>query len=494
MNIGIGQPVAAVEAVPLQHRCLIDGEWHASASGKEIDVFNPATGEKFTTLSGADPSMVDAAVQAARRTFEAGTWRRVSAAERGRILWRLADLVEEHHESIARLETLDCGMPIVRTRVHIQRAIDALRYYAGMATKIYGRTSDISTPEVEYHTYTRHEPVGVAGLITPWNGPFLSATNKAAPALAAGCSIVMKPPEQASLNVLRFGELAMQAGVPAGVINVLTGLGSITGAALANHADVDKISFTGSTETGKALVHAAAGNLKRLSLELGGKSPVFVFNDADMDLAIPTCFRAIFANSGQVCVAGSRLYVQRRSLDRVLAGLEALVAKTRVGDGLDPATELGPLVSREQQSRVLGYIETGVEEGAELVAGGRGPDQPGYFVTPTIFLNKNPASRLIREEIFGPVLNVMPFDDLDDVAAIGNDTPYGLAAGIFTQNLGVAHKAASALRAGNVWINCYGIMDYSMPFGGFKQSGWGRENGYEGIDAFMERKSVYARL
>lgn len=480
--------------VEADHSLWIDGEWRDPSSGTTIDVYNPATGRAFTRIAAGDGRDVDAAVAAARRTFKAGAWRRMTGSERGRILWRLSDLLERDAERLARIETLDCGMPLSRTRTHIARGIEALRYYAGICTKIHGRTSELSGPDVDYHAFVRREPIGVAGLITPWNGPLLVVCNKVAPALAAGCSVVIKPPEDTSLTALEFARLAAEAGVPAGVVNVVTGIGPEAGAALTNHPDVNKISFTGSTAIGKELVRASAGNLKRLSLELGGKSPVFVFDDADMELTIPACFRAIFANSGQVCVAGSRLYVQKRSIDRVLSGLQALAGKTRIGDGMDPQTELGPLVSHRHRERVMGYIDAGVGEGVELVAGGKAPDREGYFVEPTIFLNAGKDAKIMKEEIFGPVLNVVPFNDIDEIEEIGNASPYGLAAGIFTRDLSTAHRAAKLLEAGNVWVNCYGLMDYSMPFGGFKQSGWGRENGFDGLDAFLEDKAVYIRI
>jgi acyl-CoA reductase-like NAD-dependent aldehyde dehydrogenase len=480
--------------VQADNRLWIDGEWASAASGGKIDVINPATGQVFASLAAGTSADIATAAASARRSFRSGAWRKLTGAERGRILWRLSDLLERDAESLARIETLDCGMPLTRTRVHLSRGIEAIRYYAGMCTKIHGRTAELSGPDIEYHSYVRREPVGVVGMITPWNGPLLVVCNKVAPALAAGCSVIVKPPEDTSLTALAFARLAAEAGVPAGVVNVVTGTGLEAGAALAAHPDVNKISFTGSTAVGKELVRASAGNLKRLSLELGGKSPVFVFDDADMELAIPVCFRAIFANSGQVCVAGSRLYVQKGSIDRVVSGLKQLAEATRLGNGLDPRTELGPLVSQRHRERVMRYIRSGLEEGVELVTGGRMPAQDGYFVEPTIFLNARKDATIMREEIFGPVLNIVPFDSIDEVEELGNATPYGLAAGIFTRDLSTAHRAAKLLEVGNVWVNCYGIMDYAMPFGGFKQSGWGRENGFDGIDAFLEDKSIYVRI
>lgn len=490
---------AETDAIVARHvapvgKILIDGVFENSASGQTLPVYNPADGREIAQLQAGSTADVDAAVAAARRSFEAGTWRNLPAPRQAEILWKLSQLIEDRLEDLATLESIDCGMPIVRTRVHVRRGIEALRYYAGMCTKLHGQTSSLRGDGVDFHAFTSPEPVGVAALITPWNGPLLVVCNKVAPALAAGCSVVIKPPEQASLSALEFGRLALDAGVPPGVINIVTGLGREAGQALADHPDVNKISFTGSTAVGKALVTAAAGNLKRLCLELGGKSPIFVFDDADMAQTIPTLFRAMFANSGQVCVAGSRIYVQRRSLDRVASGLKAIAARTRLGAGLDPSTELGPLISKEHKARVLGYIESGKAEGAELIHGGGAPAGGGYFVEPTIFLNATANMKMIQEEIFGPVMNLMVFDTLDEVAAIGNNSVYGLGAGVFTTNLDVAHTAARRLHAGNVWVNCYGIMDYSMPFGGFKESGWGRENGFDGVNAFLEPKSVYIAI
>lgn len=472
----------------------IGGEWRKPASGNYLDVVNPSTGQPICQIAAGNSQDVDDAVAAARASFKSSVWRGLTGAERGRILWRLSDLLEQEAERFARIDAIDFGMPIVNARFVVGRATSALRYYAGICTKIDGQSFDLSGPEIEYHAYVRREPLGVAGLITSWNAPLLVVCNKLAPALAAGCSVVIKPPQDTSLSALAFAKLIEEAGIPKGVVNIVTGAGSEVGSALTHHPDVDKISFTGSTEVGKDLIHASAGNLKRLSLELGGKSPVFVFDDADMDLAIPACFRALFANSGQVCVAGSRLYVQRNSIDRVVSGLKDMAAATRVGDSLDPATALGPLVSQRHRSRVMGYVQSGMDEGAELVAGGKMIEGDGFFMEPTIFLNSQADMKIVSEEIFGPVLSVMPFDDIDDIERLGNQSIYALGSGVFTRDLSTAHRAAKRLEAGSVWVNCYGLMDYSMPFGGFKQSGWGRENGVAGLDAFLESKSVYIRM
>lgn len=473
---------------------LIDGKLVGAVSGKTLDVENPATGEIFTAIPAGGPADIDLAVTAARRAFDAGVWRRLSAVQRERIMWRLSDLIETHIDEFVELEIWDNGMPVSLITRAIERAIDGFRYYAGMCTKIFGQVSDISGSRAEFHAFSMMEPVGVAGLIVPWNSPLSAALNKVGPCLAAGCSAILKPAEQTSLSALRLGALALEAGVPAGVLNVVTGLGSEAGAALVDHPDVDKISFTGSTQVGKYLVRAAAGNLKRLSLELGGKSPVFIFDDADLQTAIPRAAAAIFSNSGQICYAGSRLFIQEGVFDKVVSGIAEIARKMRVGDGFDPKTELGPLISNEQRIQVLDYIETGVAEGAELVTGGKKLSRAGYFVEPTVFANVDPNLRLVREEIFGPVLAAMPFKDLAEVAKLANATPYGLGAGIFTTNISKAHKAARRIRAGNIWINFYGGSDKSLPFGGYKESGWGREGSYAGLEAFLEAKSVYIRL
>ncbi len=410
-------------------------------------------------------------------------------------MWKLADLIAANLEELATLDVMDNGMPLAFAKATVSSCVAGLRYYAGYCTKINGMAVDLSGGGRELHAYTRQEPVGVVGAITPWNAPLAVVVNKIAPAIAAGCAVVVKPAEQTPLSALRFAELVVQADLPPGLINIVTGLGTTAGAALANHPDVDKLTFTGSTGVGKALVHAAAGNLKRLTLELGGKSPVFVFDDADLERAVPACAMAIFANSGQVCFAGSRLYVQRKRFEEVVERVAQAAKALRLGCGLDPATQLGPLVSGKQQARVMEYIESGLSEGGELLAGGSRWGRQGYFVEPTVFANpKRRPLRIVEEEIFGPVLVAMPFEDLDEMAALANDTPFGLGSGVFTSNVSLAHKAASRIRAGNVWVNCYGILDRAMPFGGYKQSGWGRENAAAGIEAFLETKAVYTML
>jgi phenylacetaldehyde dehydrogenase len=475
-------------------RMLIDGKWVGALSGETFDSRDPSTEQVISQIPSGDSADVDLAVRSARRAFESGPWPKMSAKERGVLLWRLADLLERHLHELAALETLDFGAPFMFTQHMVHTGIDVLRYYAGMATKIYGITSEISGATAEFHTYTRSEPVGVAGLITPWNASLTVVCNKIGPAIAAGCTCVVKPAELTSLTPLRLGDLILEAGFPPGVINIVTGLGGKAGAAIAAHPGVDKISFTGSTLVGRSLVHASADNFRRLTLELGGKSPLIILDDADLDAAIPAATMAILANSGQVCFAGSRLYVQKKVYDKVIAGMATMAKQMTLGSGFDASTQMGPLVSKGQQDRVLGYIQAGADSGAEIVTGGKRPDRPGYFVAPTIFANAKPDAKIVREEIFGPVVVATPFEDVAEVLRVANDTQYGLGSGIFTRDVSKAHLIAKALRAGNVWINCYGRLDASVPFGGLRQSGWGREFGPEGIQAFLETKAVFASL
>jgi phenylacetaldehyde dehydrogenase len=476
---------------------FIGGELVSGGSTQAIDVYDPATGTVIGVVNAASPDDVDLAVAAARQAFERGAWQGRSIHDRSLTLWQFADRIAAHADELAELEVRDNGMPLPFAKFMIGSAVGCLRYYAGMITKLHGISTDLSNPGQEIHAYTRREPVGVVASITPWNAPFSTLIAKLAPALAAGCSVVCKPAEQTPLSATRLGELLQEWKLfPDGQINIINGMGTIAGAALASHRDVDKISFTGSTAVGRKLIEASAGNLKRLTLELGGKSPFFIFDDADLDRAIPTAANAIFMNSGQVCIAGSRLYIQRGVYDLVVDAIAKAGAAMRLGNGFDPQTEMGPLVSEQQMKRVLSYIQSGIDEGAELVAGSgvRHGDQ-GYFVRPTVFANRNCADfRIVREEIFGPVLVAMPFDGIEDVARLANDTEYGLGAGVFTRNVSTAHRTAKCIRAGNVWINCYAMLDKTMPFGGFKQSGWGRESGFEGIAPYLETKSVYMML
>jgi acyl-CoA reductase-like NAD-dependent aldehyde dehydrogenase len=474
-------------------KMLIGESWLDAASGDQITVEDPATGKTIGHVPAAGAKDVDRAVRAARESFDKRAWRGLTAEKRAAIMWKLSDLLLENVNELSRLEVLDNGMPGVFASYTITMAAEGLRYYAGMCTKLHGRTSQVGA-DMQFHAFSVSEPVGVAGLIVPWNGPLVVACNKMATALAAGCSVILKPAEQTPLTALRLGELVLEAGIPPGVVNIVTGYGPAAGQALVDHPDVNKISFTGSTAVGKGIVVAAAKNLKRVTLELGGKSPVFVFDDADLAAAIPAASMGIFANSGQVCYAGSRLYAQSKVYDKVVAGLEQAARSITLGSGLKSSSHLGPLISDKQRKRVMEYIDSGRAQGADLVTGGGSWGEGGYFVQPTIFANGSPDMRIVQEEIFGPVLTVMRFDDIDDVGRLGNATSYGLGAGVYTTNISNAHKAARLLDAGNVWVNCYGRTDKSLPFGGFKQSGWGRENGFEGVDAFLEHKSVYIQL
>ena len=475
-------------------RLLIANEWTAAASGTTIESIDPATGSSLGTIAAGGAADIDRAVRAARAAFDGGAWSRLTADQRGALLWRLADMIEAREDEFSALDTLDNGAPRRFTRWMAQGAANVFRFYAGYTSKIYGQTADVATAAGEYHAYTRLEPVGVVGTITPWNGPLGTICGKIAPALAAGCACVMKPAELTSLSALRLGELALEAGLPEGALNIVTGYGPEAGQALVEHPLVDKIIFTGSTVVGKKLLAACAGNLKRISLELGGKSPVILFADADLEKAIPIAARAIFANSGQVCFAGSRLFVEAPVYDKVVAGVAEIARTLRLGNGFDERTDLGPLISERQRQRVRSYVESGIEAGAEIVAGGGTVDGPGFFVPPTVFAATDPSMRICRDEIFGPVLVVEPFTETDAVIDRANATLYGLGSGIMTENLGRAHRVAKRLRAGNVWINCYGVVSPKMPFGGYKESGWGREFASQGIEACQELKTVYAAL
>jgi phenylacetaldehyde dehydrogenase len=470
-----------------RHGHLIGGAWVPSRSGRAFPVTDPATGEEIAEVAYGQAADIDAAVAAARRALD-GPWSRMPHAERARLLLKLADLVEERQEEIALLEVLDNGKPFQQALdVDVASAITDLREYAGWATKLNGES--VRVPDGSVHGYTVREPVGVAGLIVPWNFPFMIAVSKVAPALAAGCTAVLKPAEQTPLSALLLGDLLLEAGMPEGVLNIVTGDGE-AGAALVEHAGVDKISFTGSTEVGKAIVRAATGNLKRVTLELGGKSPVVIFPDADLDRAILGAANGIFGNSGQVCVANSRLYAHEAIFDDVVEGIAQRAREIKVGPGIDPSSEMGPLVSQEQLERVSGYLASGSEQGARTLTGGGRIDRAGYFVEPTVIVGTRPEMRIMREEIFGPVITGASFgdDDLERIAAEANDTSYGLAAYVWTRDLGTAHKMASKLKAGSIRIN--GGFAEGLPFGGYKQSGWGRENARMGVEAYTEVKSV----
>lgn len=475
---------------------VINGE-SVGGGGDLLQITNPSTGELLAVSEGADAADVDKAVVAARKAFEEGEWASMTPAQRQELLWRFADKLEESLDELAALESLNCGKPygVVR-HMEMPAGIKILRYHAGWATKLNGETRDVSLPGT-WHAFTLRQAIGVAGLIVPWNVPFNIALSKVAPALAAGCTVVLKPAELTPLTAVKMAEIALEAGIPAGVLNVVQGLGSVAGQAIADHPDIDKVSFTGSTAVGKRLLTSAAGNLKRLSLELGGKSPVVIYPDADLSEAIPAAAMSIFANSGQVCAAGSRLYVHESIEDQVIEGVAQIARSLRLGSGLDPETTMGPLISEQQCQRVLDYVAQGIEDGAELVTGGGRVDSDGFFIEPTVLKNATPEMSIVQEEIFGPVLAVSTFSDEDSLADVlrqANDTEYGLNSIIFTKDISRALTFAQRIHAGNVRVNTGSGMDANMPFGGFKSSGWGHENGREGVEAYTTLKSVAVKL
>jgi aldehyde dehydrogenase (NAD+) len=480
-------------ALPMT-KLLIGNEWVNSKSGKTFATINPATGEEICQVAEADAPDVEYAVSVARAAFqEDSPWRRMSASERGRLLNKLADLIEKNATELARLESIDNGKPFsVALAADVPLTVACYRYYAGWADKVQGKTIPING---NYFCYTRLEPVGVVGQIIPWNFPLLMQAWKMAPALATGNTVVLKPAEQTPLTALRIGELILEAGFPPGVVNILPGYGPTAGAAIARNMDIDKVAFTGSTEVGHLILEASAkSNLKRVTLELGGKSPNIVFADADMDQAIEGAHFALFFNQGQCCCAGSRLFVEEKCYDEFVERSVARAKKRTVGDPLDPATEQGPQVDNDQLEKVMGYIESGKKEGAKLLCGGERAGTRGYFVKPTVFSNVTDEMTIAREEIFGPVLTILKFRDIDELVDRANKTMYGLAAGVWTRDIGKAHAIANRVRAGTVWVNCYDVFDAGAPFGGFKQSGMGRELGEYGLQQYTEVKTVTIKL
>ena len=475
-----------------QTKILIDGKWRDSVSGKTFETINPATEEIIANVAEGDAADVDLAVKAARKAFDSGPWRKTDARDRGRMLYKLADLIEQNVDELAELETLDNGKPISESRNgDLPLVIDCLRYYAGWPDKIHGQTIPVRG---RYFCYTKREPVGVAGQIIPWNFPMLMVAWKWGPALAAGCTVVMKPAEQTPLSCLRMGELALEAGFPDGVINIVPGYGETAGDALVKHPGADKVAFTGSTEVGKLIMRNAATNIKRVTLELGGKSPNIVFADANLDAAVDGAMLGLYLNQGQCCCAGSRLFVQDKVYDAMVEKLASKTATRKLGDPFDPSTEQGPQVDKTQFDRVLGYIASGKKEGARCVSGGERYGEKGYFIKPTIFADVKDEMTIAREEIFGPVMQVLKFKDIDEVVHRANTTDYGLAAAVWTRDIGKAHSVADRVRAGTVWINCYDVFDAAAPFGGFKSSGIGRELGEKSLDNYTEMKTVTIAL
>ncbi|MGG7618326.1 aldehyde dehydrogenase family protein [Bacillus coreaensis] len=470
-------------------KLFINGEFVESQTQKTFETYNPATGEVLATVFEANEVDVDLAVKAARKAFDEGPWSKMGSAQRSRLMYKLADLMEENAAELAQLETLDNGKPIKETtNADIPLAVEHMRYYAGWATKIVGQTIPVNGP---YFNYTRHEAVGVVGQIIPWNFPLLMAMWKLGAALATGCTVVLKPAEQTPLSALYLAELIQEAGFPPGVVNIIPGFGETAGQPLVDHPQVDKIAFTGSTEIGKMIMERAAKTLKRVTLELGGKSPNILLPDADLSKAIPGALNGVMFNQGQVCCAGSRVFIQKKQFDNVVADMVSHAKNIKQGAGLHSDTDIGPLVSSTQQKRVLGYIEKGINEGAELLVGGNNPFEQGYFVSPTIFANVNDQMTIAKEEIFGPVISALPYEDLDELIARANQSEYGLAAGLWTRDVAQAHYVANNLRAGTVWVNCYNAFDAASPFGGYKQSGLGREMGSYALNNYTEVKSVW---
>ena len=490
---GLAQTQRGQEFLAVPRKMLINGEWVDSASGKTFPVYNPATGEELAQVAEGDKEDVDRAVKAARAAFEAGPWASTPPNVRSKLLWKLSELILENIDTFAELETLDNGKAFTISRaVDVAAAAENFQYMAGWATKIDGRMMTLSVPGT--HAFTAKEPIGVCGQIIPWNFPILMAAWKLAPALAAGCTIVLKPAEQTPLTALLLGELIGEAGFPPGVVNIVPGYGETAGAAISAHPGIDKVAFTGSTEVGKLILKAAAGNLKKVTLELGGKSPNVVFADANLEAAVGGAAVGIFFNQGQVCCAGSRLFIEKKVFDKVVGPLADAANKIKLAPGMDASCEMGPLVSDEQLERVTNLVEKGKKEGATALCGGEPMGGAGYFYKPTILVDTKPDMSVIREEIFGPVVAAIPFEDPNEIVAQANDTNYGLAAGVWTSDVSKAHKVARAIKAGTVWVNCYNVFDPHMPFGGYKESGIGREMGPEALENYLQTKSVCIAL
>lgn len=486
----------AAKFISKPKKLFIGGKWVESVSGRTFETRNPATGELLTTVAEGGKEDIELAVRAARDAFDKGPWRTMKPYDRSKLMLKFADLLEEHGEELAHLETLDNGAPLNMTKFFSASAAENIRYFAGWTTKITGSSIPTSVPGKTF-TYTRKEPVGVCGQIIPWNGPLMMAVWKLSVALATGNTIVLKPAENTPLTALRLGELVQEAGFPDGVVNIVPGFGGTAGQALVDHPLVDKIAFTGSTAVGKKIMSSAAASVKKVSLELGGKSAHIVFADADYEKAIQNAANSVFYNSGQACIAGSRLFVEKNIYDNFMSDLADYTKNYKVGNGFDPSTVLGPLISERQKERVLGYLDIGQQEGAEILVGGNATEEElanGYFVKPTVVANTNNNMRIAQEEIFGPVVSGIPFTDIDEVIELANQTEYGLGGGVNTTDIRKAHLVADGLRTGTVWVNTYNILDPAVPFGGYKQSGLGRENGEESLDLYLETKTVWIDL
>ncbi len=481
-------------------QAVLDDIRKRPGSGDVIQVIDPTTEEPITEFTDCGPEAVDEAAARAKASFEAGVWSQLPGRERAKVMWRIADLIDQNAEEFAQLDSLNTGMPLMQATLQMSTISEFFRYYAGWCSKINGVAYDVKTDGiatdsfVDMHAYTLKEPYGVVGLIFPWNGPIFNASAKLAPALAAGCSMLVKPAEETPLSALLLDRLVHEAGVPEGVVNLLIGYGHTAGAAITAHPDVQKVAFTGSTEVGKEIVRASADNLKKVTLELGGKSPVLIFDDADMSKALLMASLGIFVHSGQGCVCGSRIFAQRGVYDQVVEGISMMANSFKLGAPSEEGCVSGPLISQKQLTRVMGFIDEGRSGGVEVVTGGYRLDRKGYFVHPTVLTNVDTSMRLYQQEIFGPVVTILPFDDEDEAVALANDTTYGLAATAWTQNVGRAHRMLKRLQAGSVQINCQLVFDHDVPFGGHKQSGWGHEFGKEGIEMYMKTKSAWIQL